>query len=114
MNLVLIVFLFIMMVGASVFSQQAASLNPNGVLIYKKYKLHHSPPQPASKPDDITIFIHAAVGIFPIKRKRPGQIRDTWVRISFCLTQPCYIITGIWQGNNGRASFDNSKEWFTR
>ena len=50
--------------------------------IYKKYNLHYSNPIPSTNDNDISIFIHAAVGIFPIKRKRPGQLRDTWVSSS--------------------------------
>lgn len=55
---------------------------PEDTLIYKKYKLDHTTPSPAVKPHEIAIFLHAAVGIFTVKRMKPGQTRDTWVNIS--------------------------------
>lgn len=65
--------IFFLALNRTVFSQQT----PED--IYWKHKLFHVQPKPATNVGDISIFLHAAVGIFQIKRKRPGQIRDTWV-----------------------------------
>lgn len=48
--------------------------------VFSRYGLRYSPPavQPYSAEyPPVAIFLHAAVGIFPVKRKRPGK-GDFW------------------------------------